>query len=268
MSDYQFLKLNVQFKVGVLTIDRPPVNALNADVLRELDRMLDEIAANSEIKALVVTGAGQQVFIAGADINTFAEIGALPDKAQVVQEAVNYAKLGQEVFLKLDRLSIPTIAAVNGACVGGGMELAMACDIRYAADNARLGQPEIGLGIIPGWGGTQRLPRIVGEGRALELILTGDTIPAPEALRIGLVNKVVPAAQLLRECQGLARKLAEKSRVATSAALRAVTGGTTLSIEDGLALERQQFETMSLSEDMREGIGAFLQKRRPEFKDK
>lgn len=268
MAEYQFLKLNVQFKVGVLTIDRPPVNALSSAMLQELDQILDEIVANPDVKALVITGAGQQVFIAGADINTFAEIGTITDQDEVRAKADEYISMGQSVFLKLDQLEIPTIAAINGAAVGGGLELALACDIRYAADNARLGQPEIGLGIIPGWGGTQRLPRIVGESRALELILTGDTIPAPQALQIGLVNKVVPAAQLLRECQGLARKIAEKSRIATSAALRAVTGGVNETIEEGLALERKQFAVMVTSEDMREGVTAFLQKRRPAFKDK
>ncbi len=261
MGEYQFLKLNVQHRVGVLTIDRPPVNALNPQVLTELSAILDEIAANTEIKALVITGAGQQVFIAGADINTFAEV-------QTLEDAFSYITLGQETFLKLDKLEIPTIAAINGACVGGGMELALACDIRYAADNARLGQPEIGLGIIPGWGGTQRLPRIIGQGRAIELILTGDTIPAPQALQLGLVNKVVPAAQLLRETMGLARKIAEKSRIAVGCALQAVSGGLELSLEEGLQLERQQFATMGTTEDWREGINAFLQKRRPEFKDK
>jgi enoyl-CoA hydratase/carnithine racemase len=261
MADYQFLKLNVQHRVGVLTVERPPVNALSAPLLKELDQMLDEIAANIDIKALVITGAGQQVFIAGADINAFAEFTNAED-------ALAYIKLGQDVFLKLDKMEIPTIAAINGACVGGGLELVLACDIRYAADNARLGFPEIGLGLMPGWGGTQRLPSVVGQGRATELILTGDTIPAPQALQMGLVNKVVPAAQLMRESQGLARKVAEKSRIAVSAALRAISGGAHLPMEEGLTLERKQFEIMSASEDIREGVTAFLQKRRPEFKDK
>lgn len=262
MAEYQFLKLAVQHRVGLLTIERPPVNALNAALLKELDQVFDEIAANPDIKTLVITGAGQQVFIAGADLNTFAEF------KDPMQEGIAYITLGQEVFLKLDNLPIPTIAAINGACVGGGLELAMACDIRYAADNARLGLPEIGLGLMPGWGGTQRLPRIVGPARALELILTGDTIPAPQALQMGLVNKVVPAAQLMRECQGLARKIAEKSRIATSAALRAVSEGLDLSVAEGVVVERKQFEAIIVSEDIQEGVTAFLQKRRPEFKDK
>jgi enoyl-CoA hydratase/carnithine racemase len=268
MSEYQFLKLNVQHKVGVLTIERPPVNALNVDVLKELDRMLDEIVAGGEVKALVLTGAGQQVFVAGADINTFNELGSLGDAAAVMKAANDYLKTGQDIFTKLDQLPIPTIAAINGAALGGGLELVLACDMRIAADNARLGFPEINLGIMPGWGGTQRLPRLIGESRSYELILTGDTIPAPQALQMGLLNKVVPAQQLMRESQGMARKIAEKSRIAVQAALRAIPGGAGLPLQEGLELELKQFEALIASEDMREGVSAFVEKRKPEFKDK
>lgn len=268
MSEYQFLKIAIQHRVATVTIERPPVNALSIPLLEELSKLLDELTENQEVKALVITGAGQQVFIAGADINIFAEIGEMGDATKMKEQADHFINLGQATYLKLDRMAIPTIVAINGACLGGGMELALACDIRIAADNARMGQPEINLGIIPGWGGTQRLPRLIGESRALELILTGDTIPAPQALQIGLVNKVVPAAQLMREAQGLARKIAEKSRLAVAASLAAVAQASELSIEEGLAFERAKFEYMTTSEDMREGVGAFLQKRKPSFKDR
>ncbi len=268
MSEYQFLKLNVQHKVGVITIDKPPVNALNLDVLKELDQMLDEVVAGGEVKALVITGAGQQVFVAGADINTFNELGSLGDPAAVMKAATDYLKTGQDIFMKLDQLPIPTIAAINGAALGGGLELVLACDIRIAADNARLGFPEINLGIMPGWGGTQRLPRLIGESRAYELIMTGDNIPAPQALQMGLLNKVVPAQQLMREAQGMARKIAEKSRIAIQGALQAIPSASELPLQEGMAIELKQFETLIASADFREGVSAFVEKRKPEFKDK
>jgi enoyl-CoA hydratase/carnithine racemase len=160
------------------------------------------------------------------------------------------------------------VAAINGFCLGGGLELAMACHMRICSDRARLGQPEVNLGLIPGWGGTQRLSRIVGKAKALEMILTGDMITAQEAYRIGLVNKVVPAGAVLKEARGLARKIASKSRFPIAATLRAVTRGLEVPVEEGLEIEKEQFVGLAESEDIREGINAFLEKRQPEFKDR
>lgn len=265
MPDYQYLKVESQDRVGVLTIDRPPVNALSRPLLEEISAMLDAVIANPQIKALVVTGAGEKVFAAGADIKVFAQVETVPDALEDVQ---NYIKLAQDVFLKLDRLALPTIAAINGTCLGGGLELALACDMRYAAEHASLGAPEINLGLIPGWGGTQRLPRIVGHSHALELILTGEPISAAQALQMGLVSQVVPGTQLLNAALDLGHKIARRSRIAITAALRAVTDGIEMPFEQGLALERQQFATTIRSEDAREGLAAFLAKRQPDFQDR
>lgn len=266
MSDYQHLKITTTDRVGILTLDRPPVNALSIPLLHELDRALDELLAAGVVKALVITGAGSKAFAAGADISYFDAIIAMEADARQ-QAADDYIKLGQDVFLKLDRLPIPTIAAINGVSLGGGMELALACDIRYAAENARLGLPEINLGIMPGWGGTQRMAQIVGTSRALELILTGEPILAAQALEIGLVSRVLPAGELLTAAAELAAKIASKSRVAVQAALHAVTAANAPTIDAGMELERAQFQTMSLTADMREGISAFLAKRAPQFTD-
>ncbi len=264
MSDYQYLTLSIQNHVATVTLNHPPVNALSRGVLEELDACMDALAADAQIKALVITGAGERAFAAGADLKVFAQVETTQEALATVDA---YIKLGQDVLLKLDMLAIPTIAAINGICLGGGMELALACDIRYAADDAVLGQPEINLGVIPGWGGTQRLPRVVGHSHALELILTGEGIPATQALQIGLVSKVVPATQVLNEAQKLASSIAARGRIATTAALRAISEGSRLPLADGLALERQQFAVTMQTADAREGLAAFLQKRPPVFRD-
>ncbi|MGD2103877.1 MAG: enoyl-CoA hydratase-related protein, partial [Anaerolineae bacterium] len=183
-------------------------------------------------------------------------------------EAREFIERGQGVNRKIETSSKPVIAAINGFCLGGGLELAMACHMRICSDRARLGQPEINLGLIPGWGGTQRLPRIVGKGKALEMILTGDMVTAQEAYRIGLVNKVVPAGAILKEARGLARKIVSKSSCCIAAALRAVTAGLETDIEEGLDREKEQFVRLADTEDIREGVSAFLEKRQPEFKDR
>jgi enoyl-CoA hydratase len=179
-----------------------------------------------------------------------------------------FIERGQGVNLKIEKATKPVIAAINGFCLGGGLELAMACHMRICSDRARLGQPEINLGIIPGWGGTQRLARIIGKGKAIELILTGDMTTAQEAYRLGLVNKVVPAGAVLKEAQGLARKIVSKSKVPVAAALRAITEGLAVPIEEGLRIEADQFVGLADTDDIREGVNAFLEKRQPDFKDK
>jgi enoyl-CoA hydratase/carnithine racemase len=225
---------------------------------------MDKLVADDEVKAIIITGGGTNAFVAGADIPEIKEQFENPD----VASANEFVERGHRTFLKIERALKPIIAAINGFCLGGGMELAMACHMRICSDKARLGQPEINLGIIPGWGGTQRLPRLANKGKAIELILTGDMISAQEAYRLGLVNKVVPADAVLKEAQDLARKIVSKSKFPTAAALRAISEGLELSIEEGLELEAEQFVVLRDKEDPREGLSAFLEKRPPQFKDK
>lgn len=263
MTERQYIRLSVEDRVAVLTVDHPPANAFNTQVVAELEDAFNEVTANDEVKAIIITGAGQ-LFVAGADIN---EIYELKDKPE---EAMAFIRRTQQLFLKIERSEKPVIAAMNGRfALGGGLELAMACHIRIAEDGLRLGQPEINLGLIPGWGGTQRLPRLVGKGRALEMILTGDAITAQEAYRIGLVNKVVPTGAVIKEAQGLAKKLATtKSKLPMAAAIRAVNTGLEQNMEDALGTEAQQFVSLAGSEDVEEGLKAFLEKRKPTFKDR
>ncbi len=257
----QFINAVIEGKVATVTINNPPVNALGSDVLKELEATLDSLAGNSEAKVIVLTGTGP-VFVAGADIKQIALI-------QNGEDARKAAGAGQRIFLKIERMTKPVIAAINGVCLGGGMELAMACHIRVCSDRARLGQPEIGLGFIPGFGGTQRLPRLVGAGKALEWILTADNIPPQDAKTLGLVNHVVPEAEVLRQAQGLAKKIAMKSAVAIAEALKAVTEGLQKSsMDEAMKLELEGFAKCCESSDMKEGVKAFVEKRQPQFTDK
>ena len=262
MSDrerFDTLTLQRDGAVAIVTVNRPTVlNALNAQTLDELDRLLTSLQQDESVRALVLTGAGEKAFVAGADINEVA--GQTPASGREL------ALRGQGVFNRLETLGKPVIAAINGYALGGGCELAMACTIRIAADTAKLGQPEINLGIVPGYGGTQRLARLVGTGRALELLLTGDQIPAAEAFRIGLVNRVAPAAQLMTEAVQLAAALASKAPVATRYILEAVNLGTRMTLPEAQNFEATLFGLVASTEDMREGTSAFLQKRKPVFK--
>jgi len=262
MGEHQHVKVAVANRIATLTIDHPPANAFNKQVVEELGSAFDEVMADAQVKAIIITGAGQ-FFVAGADIN---EIYAAKDKPA---EAAAFIRKGQGLFLKIENSKKPVIAAMNGRfALGGGNELAMACHIRIAEDGLRIGQPEINLGIIPGWGGTQRLPRIVGKGKALEMMLTGDHITAQEAYRIGLVNKVVPTGRVLKEATGLARRIISKSALPIAAIIGAVNEGLEQSLEEGMDTEAQQFVSLQGSEDLEEGLKAFLEKRRPQFKDK
>jgi enoyl-CoA hydratase/carnithine racemase len=263
MGEWQYIRTEVADRIAVLTIDHPPVNSFNTQVTTELDQAIDELFADDEVKAIVITGGGTNAFVAGADIPEILKLLDQPGGLGVASEQ------GQGLFLKIEKATKPVIAAINGVCLGGGLELAMACHMRVCSSAVRMiGQPEIDLGIIPGWGGTQRLARLVGKGKAVELILTGDRINAQEAYRLGLVNKVVPAEAVLKEARGLARKIASKSKVPVAAALRAITEGLTVSIEEGLKIEAEEFGRLANTEDAREGVSAFLEKRRAQFKDK
>ena len=266
MGEWQYIRTEVADRIATLTVDHPPVNSFNKQVVTELDEAIDELLTDDEVKAIVITGGGTNAFVAGADIP---EIKALLDKPEDEYAAAReFIKRGQGVNLKIEKATKPVIAAINGFCLGGGLEMAMACHMRICSDRARLGQPEINLGLIPGWGGTQRLARIVGKGKAIELILTGDMITAQEAYRLGLVNKVVPAGAVLKEARGLARKIVSKSKFPIAAALTAIREGLAVTIEEGLEIEKEQFVGLAETEDIREGVSAFLEKRHPQFKDK
>ena len=259
-----FIRYTIEDKVAVLVIDHPPVNAFNEQALNELGAAIDALNADPAVKVIVITGGGQLAFVAGADIGTFGEIF----KGQDFDRAKAFMALGHSIFSKIENSHKPVIAAINGICLGGGLELAMACHMRICGDRVRLGQPEINLGIIPGWGGTQRLQRIVGPAKATEMILTGDQITAQQALQLRLVNMVVPGGEVMRQAKGLAAKIANKSAVGTAAALTAIRVGLDACLPDGLAAEREQLAKVVTSDDAREGITAFLEKREAKFQDK
>lgn len=242
-----------------VTINRPDkLNALNATVIAELGDVVTRIETDAAVRGVILTGSGSKAFVAGADISELA--------AQTPMQGQARSALGQQVFRRLERCGKPVIAAVNGFALGGGCELAMACHIRIAAEHARFGQPEVKLGIGPGYGGTARLPRLVGKGRALELLLTGGMIDAAEAYRIGLVNRVVPADKLLEESETLLRTILENGPLAIRTCLEVVEAGLDTTLEQALSLEANHFGLLSATDDMREGTKAFLEKRKPLFK--
>jgi enoyl-CoA hydratase len=240
--------------VTVVTINRPKVlNALNTQTIGELEQVMREVQQDDGVRAVVVTGAGEKSFVAGADINELAVL--------TPAEGQQHGRRGQAVFDLIERLGKPVVAAVNGFALGGGCELAMACTLRIAADTARFGQPEINLGIIPGYAGSKRLPRLVGKGRALEILLTGDMVTAARAYEIGLVNRVVPAADLLGEAKTLAAALASKAPLATRYILEADHHGMEMPLTDAQHLEGTLFGLVASTDDMKEGTKAFLEKR-------
>ncbi len=247
--------------VARVTINRPSVlNALSSRTLDELRQTLAALRDDDAVRVVVITGAGEKAFVAGADINELAE--------QSPTSGREHALAGQQVFDLIAQLGKPTIAAINGYALGGGCELAMACTLRIAADTAKLGQPEVNLGLIPGYGGTQRLPRLIGAGAALELLLTGQQISAQEAHRLGLVNRVVPAADLRAEVAALATLLASKPPIALRYIIEAVHQGLQMPVAEGLRFEASLFGLAASTDDMREGTRAFLEKRKPVFKGK
>ena len=244
--------------VATITINRPKVlNALNSATIDELRRAILELKADAAIRAAILTGAGEKSFVAGADINELA--------VQTPTSGREHALAGQHVFDLLENMGKPVIAAINGFALGGGCELAMACTLRIAADTARIGQPEITLGLIPGYAGTQRLPRLVGKGRAMEIILTGAPIPAAEAYRIGLVNRVVPAADLLAEARTLAAQLASSAPIAMRYIINAINKGCEMPFAEACQYEATLFGLVASTDDMREGTKAFLEKRKATF---
>jgi enoyl-CoA hydratase len=244
--------------VALVTINRPQVlNALNLATLDELRRVILDLKRDDSVRAVILTGSGEKAFVAGADVNELA--------AQTPLAGREHALSGQHVLDLIENMGKPVIAAINGYALGGGCELALACTLRIAADTARLGQPEVNLGILPGYAGTQRLPRLVGKARAMELILTGAQITASEAERIGLVNRVVPAAALLTEAKKLAGQLAKQAPIAVRYIIDAINHGLEMPFLEGCRFEATLFGLVAGSEDMREGTRAFLEKRKPEF---
>ena len=258
---YKTLLVDVADALATVTVNRPDkLNALSATVVAELHDAARALRADAAVRGVIVTGAGPKAFVAGADIAEFAALG--------VREARAMALAGQAMVAAFEGMGKPVVAAVNGFALGGGCELAMACHLRIASENAKFGQPEVRLGLIPGYGGTQRLARLVGKGRALHLLLTGETIDAQEAYRIGLVTKVVPAEALLAEAAALLRTILANGPVAVALTREAVERGLGMPLADGLALEADLFALVAATEDMKEGTRAFLEKRPANFKGK
>jgi len=255
---YDNLLFEVSEKVARISFNRPNVlNALNRKTMDELGDCLNTVRADDEIRVLILTGAGEKAFIAGADINELSQ--------QTPVNGREFTLYGQEIIHRLETLGKPAIAAINGFALGGGCELALACTLRIASRNAKLGQPEVKLGLVPGYGGTQRLPRLCGKGVAHELILTGEMISAEEALRVGLVNRVVDSAELLATAEAIAKKIIANAPLAVKYAMEAVAHGMEMPQEEGLYLEATLFGLCCATQDMREGTRAFLEKRPPKF---
>jgi enoyl-CoA hydratase len=253
------VRLEEEDGLAIVYIDRPEaLNALNTDVLRELRDALREVESRDDLRVLILTGAGDRAFVAGADIKEMLPMEPMDTR--------KFASLGHEVTGLLERMEKPVIAAINGYALGGGCELALACDIRIASEKAKIGLPEVGLGIFPGFGGTQRLTRLIGRGRASELIFTGDPVDAATAERIGLVNRVVPPERLMEEAKGLARRIMERGPLALKLSKAAIHHSQETSLSSGLAFEREAFSLIFSTEDKKEGMKAFTEKRKPAFR--
>ncbi len=258
---YQTILLEIENYCAVITLDRPEkLNALNHLTFIELDHVFDEISANEEIKGVLLTGAGEKAFAAGADISEIQNLS--------LEEGRAFSIFGQNILNKIEQCTKPVIALINGFALGGGCELAMACHIRIASENAKFGQPEVNLGLIPGYGGTQRLPRLIGRNAALELLLTGNMITAQAAQHLGLVNKVVSAAELMTAGKEILGAICSKGPLAVKYILEIVNRGLNMPLNEALNLEADYFGMVCTSEDKKEGTAAFLEKRKPQFKGK
>ncbi len=259
--NYQTLLVENRNKIAFVTVNRPDkLNAMNAQAKAELKQVFESIKNDSAVDVVILTGAGEKSFVAGTDIKELTELDCESGRA--------FSEGGQAVFTLIENLGKPVIAAVNGYALGGGAELALACHIRIASENAKFGQPEVNLGIIPGYGGTQRLARLVGKAKAMEMILTGDPIDAAEALRIGLVSKVVTQSELMKTAEEIAQKILSKGQIAIKMAIQAVNATQEKSLTDGQAVEAGLFGECCATEDFKEGTRAFLEKRKAVFKNK
>jgi enoyl-CoA hydratase len=258
---HEFILLSVENAVATVTINRPKaLNAMNSQTLRELEETLLALGQDSSVRAVILTGAGERSFVAGGDISEMAELGP--------QGALKFSQTGHRTVAALEALAVPTIAAINGFALGGGLELALSCDLLYASDKAKLGLPEVTLGVIPGFGGTQRLTRLLGRARAMELIFTGEPLDAQKAKEVGLVLEVLPAEQLLPHCKTVAEKIASRGPLAVAQAKRAILNGMDLSLTNANELERQAFAALFPTDDQREGMKAFKEKRPAVFTGK
>lgn len=255
---YSTLLYELRDGIALVTVNRPDkLNALNDQVITELGEVATRVSTDDSVRAVIITGAGPKAFVAGADITELATTDTV--RAQAL------SRKGSEIFRQFEQCPKPVVAAVNGFALGGGCELAMACHLRIASENAKFGQPEVKLGITPGYGGTVRFPRLVGRGRALELLMSAALIDAPEAYRIGLVNRVVPADQLLSECEKLLRSILDNGPLAVAGCIRMVEAQEALTLDDALALESRRFGELAGTADFKEGTGAFLEKRKAGF---
>lgn len=259
--NYQNILIDIREKIAIVTINRPDkLNALNHQTLTELKDAFEQLNSNNDVSVVILTGSGEKAFVAGADISELNKLDML--------EAKKFAEFGQSVFSYIENFDKPVIAAVNGFALGGGCELALSCHIRIASDNAKFGQPEVNLGIIPGYGGTQRLARLIGSGLAMEMILTGDMVDANEAYRVGLVNKIYPITDLMSKAWEMAQKISLKGQQAIRLAIKAVKTVEEVSLRQGLNVEASLFALCCGTEDFKEGTSAFLEKRKPVFKNK
>jgi len=259
MSDLKHVRVEWDRELALVIVDRPEkMNALNGEVIDELGAAFSDLRDDDEVRGVILTGAGEKAFVAGADISELATMSAMT--------GVRTSRQGQEVFAMIEGFPRPVLAAVGGFALGGGCELALACHLRIASENARFGLPEVGLGIIPGYGGTIRLARLIGLGRAVELTLTGEMVPAERAERLGLVSRVVPRETLMEEAKAFLRKITAKGPLAVEKALESVYHALEVSTREALAYESSLFGLLSSTDDMREGMTAFLEKRDPEFK--
>ena len=257
----EFVNYTLEDGIAIVTIDHPAVNSLDAQTRDELGNAFDELGKRTgEVRVVILTSAGEKIFVSGADIRMLRD--------RTPEDAITSGKTARGVYLKIEEFEVPIICAIKGFCLGGGMELAMCCDLRIAAEDSQFGQPEVNLGIIPGGGATQRLARLVGAGIAKELIYTGKRISAQEALSIGLLNKIVPLDKVLDEAKEMAELIASKGTLAIRAAKKAINGGLNMTLIEGLELETSLFSQLMGTEDKREGIAAFLEKRKPVFKGK
>jgi enoyl-CoA hydratase len=259
--EFKNILLSIEGEIGILMINRPKaLNALNMETLREIQMGIQEVKNHSDIKVLIITGAGEKAFIAGADISEMRGMNSI--------EALNFSKLGHLTLKMIEDLDRPVLAAVNGFALGGGTELALACDFIYASENAKFGLPEVTLGIFPGFGGTQRLPRLIGKGKAKELIMTGKMISSQEAFALGIANRVFPQSSLMEETKKVASQIAGNGAVAVRLAKMAVNAGFNMELTEACSLESYAFSLGFTTEDQKEGMTAFLEKRKPNYKGK
>jgi enoyl-CoA hydratase len=259
--EFKNILLSLENEIGTLTINRPKaLNALNIETLQEIQKGIEEVRDRLEMKVLILTGAGEKAFVAGADILEMKGMNSL--------EAFNFSRMGHLLMKMIQDLDQPVIAAVNGFALGGGMEIALACDFIYASENAKLGLPEVTLGVFPGFGGTQRLPRLIGKGNAKELILTGKMITAQEALQMGIVNRVFPLASLMEETKKVAAQIAANGAIGVRLAKRVTDAGFNMDLEKACSLESHAFGLCFSTDDQKEGMTAFVEKRKPNFKGK